>query len=318
MPERPPIDRKLRRFLDQLAAAAAPLPEDNGERVLLARQRMISALESRGSIAGLPNAVTTTDLEAAPGLAVRLYHPGHGQPPRPVLVFLHGGGWVLGSIATHDPFCRLLAEAGQVIVASVEYRLAPEFRFPAQVEDTLAALAWARARAADWGGDPDRLLLGGDSAGGNLAALAARDWLARGPGHALQGLMLLYPATDLPDGDHLSYRENGIGYGLETPLMEWFWAQYFPEPRPGDVRPAPLRLPPTPGFPPTLVTTAEYDVLRDEGFAYVAQLRQAGVAVTHLHSPDMHHNFPVNPGTVMRFPQCAETLAEIAGWLLRL
>ena len=315
MSARPPIDRKLRRFLDQLAATAAPLPEDPAERVQLARQRMVSALESRGSIAGLPNGVTTSDLEAGPGLAVRLYHPAGAALPRPVLVFLHGGGWVLGSIATHDPFCRLLAEAGQVIVASVEYRLAPEFRCPAQLEDTLAALAWAYRHAADWGGDPERLMLGGDSAGGNLAALAARDWLSRGPGHALHALMLLYPATDLPDGDHRSYRENGTGYGLELALMEWFWAQYFPEPRAGDVRPAPLRLPPTPGFPPTLITTAEYDVLRDEGIAYVARLQQAGVAVTHLHSPDMHHNFPVNPGTVMRFPQCEETLDQIGAWL---
>src|SRR5262249_32933772 len=137
------------------------------------RTLMVQALESRGSIPGLPNGVKTRDVALSEALTGRLYTPSRASAPLPALVYLHGGGWVVGSIATHDPFCGLVSDAAGVIVASVEYRLAPEYPYPAAVEDTLTAVRWAAEHAGDWGGDPARLALGGDSAGANLAAVAA-------------------------------------------------------------------------------------------------------------------------------------------------
>ena len=127
--------------------------------------------------------------------------------------------------------------------------------------------------------------------------------------------MLLYPATDHPDRLHNSWAENAVGYGLTADMMRWYWNQYAQGVSPEDAGAFPLRERMLDGLPPTLVTTAEYDVLRDEGIAYVRRLEEAGVSVTHFHSPDMHHNFSVGPGTVVRFPQSTAALGEIAAWL---
>ena len=125
-------------------------------------------------------------------------------------------------------------------------------------------------------------------------------------------MLLLYPVTDHPDANHLSYTENGTGYGLEAKLMRWFWDQYARGFSPDDPDVSPLRVHKVPPLPPVLVATAEYDVLRDDGTAYAEKLEAAGVAVTHMHSPDMHHNFPVHPATVARFPQSDAALTRIA------
>jgi acetyl esterase len=316
MSRRTPIDAALRRFLDEQAAALGPPQAMSDEaRVRLVRERMVRALESRTSIPGLPNLVETRDVEIAPGLAARLYLPPGTEEPLPVLVYQHGGGWVAGSIASHDPFCRLLSEAAGVIILSVGFHSAPEDPFPAAVTDTLTATRWAARHAAEWGGDPTRLALGGDSAGANLAAVVANTLCAAGEGPDLRALLLLYPVADHPSANHPSYTENATGYGLEANGMRWFWEQYGRGISPNDPDASPLRLPQLPSLPPTLVATAEYDVLRDEGIAYAEKLAAAGVAVTHVHSPDMHHNFPVHPGTVARFPQSEAALAEFAGWL---
>lgn len=314
MRERLPIDGALRRYLDGLApGAAAAIPDE--ERVRAGRALMLWALERRGAIPGLPNGVETRDVATAQGLSLRLYTPGGAGEPLPVLLYLHGGGWVNGSIATHDPFCRLLSESAGVMVASVEYRVAPENRFPAAVEDTVAAYQWAVEEAAEWGGDPARLGLGGDSAGANLAAVAAHRLCVAARPRSLRALLLLYPVTDSPDAGHRSWTENATGYGLEAGGMRWYWEQYAPGDAAKDPDAAPLQADEVPGLPPTLVMTAEYDVLRDEGIAYAQKLEAAGVAVTHLHAPDMHHNFPVHPGTVMRFPQSEMALRQMADWL---
>jgi len=318
--ERKPIDAALRRFLDEHAAAAGRPPEMPDEaRTRMVRELVMRALESRESIAGLPNEVETREVAIAPGLAGRLYLPPRTASalpgPRPMLVYLHGGGWVASSVAALDPFCRLLSEAAGVIIVSVEYRLAPEHPYPAGVEDTLTAVEWAAEHAAEWGGDAARLALGGDSAGGNLAAVSANRICANASAHGLRALLLLYPITDHPDAGHASYIENATGYGLEANGMRWFWQQYAPGISPNDPETSPLRLQTLPALPSTLVATAEYDVLRDEGVEYAEKLAKAGVTVTHLHAPDMHHNFPVSPGTVARFPQCHAALTEIAGWL---
>jgi acetyl esterase len=126
---------------------------------------------------------------------------------------------------------------------------------------------------------------------------------------------LLYPVTDYPDTNHPSYTENSIGYGLEGKLMRWFWDQYAQGAAPNDPNVSPLRLHKFPALPPTLIATSEYDVLRDEGIAYAEKLKHSGVAVTHLHAPDMHHNFAVHPATVARFPQSDSALRQIAAWL---
>ncbi len=315
MSERKPLDAALRRFIDEQAAAAgAPVPMSDEERKQMVRARMVRAIESRPSIPGLPNGVKTSDVAISSDLTARLYQPPGMSAPLPVVVYLHGGGWVGGSVASHDPFCRLLSEAANVIVVSVEYRLAPEHRYPAQVEDTLAAFHWAAQHAAEWGGDTGRLALGGDSAGGNLAAVAANRLCAKTSEPALRALLLLYPVIDRP-GAGYSYTQNATGYALEAEAMHWFWNQYAPGASSEDPEVYPLQVKKVPALPPTLVTTAEYDVLRDDGIAYASKLREAGIAVTHLHSPDMHHNFPVGPSTVARFPQCNAALTEIAAWL---
>jgi acetyl esterase len=316
MKERQPIDGALRRFLDEQAIAFGPPQAMTDEaRVRMVRERMMRALESRTSIPGLPNRVQTRDVEIKPGLTARLFHPPAAAGPLPVLVYQHGGGWVAGSVATHDPFCRLLCEAAGVIILSVEFRPAPENPYPAAVEDALDAVRWAGQHAADWGGDPSRLAVGGDSAGANLAAVAANKLSASGQGPAVRALLLLYPVTDHPSANHPSFTENATGYGLEANGMRWFWDQYAPGVSPADPDASPLRLPKLQALPPALVATAEYDVLRDEGIAYAQKLEAAGVAVTHLHAPDMHHNFPVHPGTVGRFPQSKTALIAFAAWL---
>jgi acetyl esterase len=315
MRERKPIDAALRSFLDAQAAAGAPAPASNEELVRLRRALLVRALENRSSIPGLPNKVEARDVAISGTLAARLYTPPRGSETLPVLVYLHGGGWVAGSIATHDPFCRLLSEAAGVIIASVEYRLAPEHPHPAALEDALAAVHWAASNAAQWGGDTARLALGGDSAGAHLAAVAANRLCARPGAPALSALLLLYPVTDHPSANHLSYTENAAGYGLEANVMRWMWEQYAPGASPDDPDVSPLRVHNLPPLPPALVATAEYDVLRDDGIAYAEKLGAAGVAVTQMHAPDMHHNFPVHPATVARFPQSDAALIRIAAWL---
>ena len=316
MEERKPFDAAVRRLLDEQAASGPPpQPATNADRVRMARGFMVRTLESRTQVAGLPNEVETREIEIAPGLGGRLYLPLGNDGPLPVLVYVHGGGWTVGSVAIFDPFCRLLSEAARVSIVSVEYRLAPEHPYPAALEDTLAAVRWAAQHAAEWNGEAGRLALGGDSAGGNLAAVAANRICSRKEADRLRALMLLYPVTDHPSAGHPSYSENATGYGLDAALMRWFWEQYAPGVSPSDPNAAPLRLERVPALPPTLIATAEYDVLRDEGIAYAEKLKAEGIAVTHLHSPDMGHNFPATPNLVGRFPQSIDTLAEIAAWL---
>jgi len=317
MQERKPFDPAVRRLLDEQAAAGGPppAPSTNAERVSMARGFMVKMLKSRKSIAGLPNAVETRDVEIAPGVGARLYLPPGAAKSKSVLIYMHGGGWVVGSVDILDPFCRLLSDASGVIILSLEYRLAPEHPYPAALEDTLDAVRWATENAEKWGGDASRIALGGDSAGGNLAAVAANRLCSEGLPQFLRSLLLLYPVTDHPSAGHPSYSENASGYGLEANLMRWFWDQYASGVLPDDPDISPLQIKDVPALPPTLVATAEYDVLRDEGIAYAEKLKAVGTAVTHLHAPDMCHNFPTMPNFVARFPQSNATLAEIAAWL---
>jgi acetyl esterase len=222
-------------------------------------------------------------------ITVRVYSPG-GAGPRPALVFYHGGGWVIGDLYTHDGICRSLANAAGCVVASVDYRLAPEFKYPVAGEDSYAALRWVVANAGRLGIDARRVAVGGDSAGGHLStvvALMARD---RG-GPTLVQQVLLYPVTN-HDLDTPSYHENATGYVLTRDAMRWFWDHYLPSPAKGrEAYASPLLAPSLAGLPPALVITAECDPLRDEGEAYAARLRDAGVPVTFTRYTGMFHGF---------------------------
>jgi acetyl esterase len=222
-------------------------------------------------------------------IAVRCYTPA-GTGPFPVHVYFHGGGWVIGDIETHDGVCRSLANAAACVVVSADYRLAPEHKFPVAVDDAFAATRWVAARAATLGVDGDRMAVGGDSAGGNLAAavaLLSRD--RGGPPLALQ--VLVYPVTQHAF-DTPSYQEHADGYLLTRSAMRWFWNHYLRRPEDGEEPLAsPLLARSLHGLPPALVITAEHDPLRDEGEAYAARLREAGVPVTVTRYPGMIHGF---------------------------
>jgi acetyl esterase len=219
---------------------------------------------------------------------VRIYTPA-GDGPLPVVVFFHGGGFTIGSLTSHDPVAHKLAAESGAIVVSVDYRLAPEHKFPAAVEDCFAALQWVGDNAASFGGDASRLAVCGDSAGGNLATVSsvlARD--AGGPALAFQAL--IYPTTDARGG-YPSIEENGEGLFLSADTMRWFYEQYGSEDDKLDCRCSPILHEDLSNLPPALIITAEYDPLRDEGEAYGEALRTAGNSVTVKRYDGMTHVF---------------------------
>ena len=221
-------------------------------------------------------------------LPVRVYTPV-GEAPFPVVVFLHGGGWVVGTLDTYDPLCRALAAAVPAVVVSVGYRLAPEHRWPAAVEDAYAATLWASRHAAELGGVQHRLAVAGDSAGGNLAAVVALGARDRG-GPPIGFQLLVYPALDAA-GDTRSWREHAEGYCLTAAGMRWYWDHYLGGADGAAPDASPLRAAFAGGLPPALIITADHDLLRDEGEAYAARLRRAGVAATASRYPGVVHGF---------------------------
>ncbi|MDQ6697523.1 MAG: alpha/beta hydrolase [Actinomycetota bacterium] len=219
---------------------------------------------------------------------VRVYTPA-GSGPFGVLVWIHGGGWVIGDLDTADPTARKLCAAAEVVVVSVDYGLAPEHPSPAPLQDCWAVVQWVADHATEIGGDSKRLAVGGDSAGGNLAAVVAQKAVADGGPHiALQALV--YPATDLTLS-HPSVIENGEGYFLTAKGMAWFTAHYLSGADPRQPELSPLFADDVSGVAPAVVITAEFDPLRDEGEAYAAKLEAAGVAVTSRRYDGMVHGF---------------------------
>jgi acetyl esterase len=222
-------------------------------------------------------------------IPVRVYWPS-AEEALPVLVWLHGGGWVIGNLDTHDQLCRLLCDGSGAIVVSVDYRLAPEAKFPCAVEDCVAAWEWITKNAAEIGGDSERVALGGDSAGGNLAAvvpLIARERGLQAP--ALQ--LLVYPVTDY-EFESPSMIDNAKGYMLETEHVAWFFDHYATTSDDfEDWRCSPMRAIDLSGLPPAVVITAEFDPLRDQGEAYGRRLQGAGVPTEIIRVDGVFHGF---------------------------
>ena len=221
-------------------------------------------------------------------IPVRVYRPEGGGTP-PIVVYFHGGGWTIGNLDSHDENCRAMTANAGVVTVSVDYRLAPEHRYPAAADDAYAAAGWAAEHAADLGGDASRLVVAGDSAGGNLAAvtaLRARD--SGGP--AITHQVLIYPVTDVGQ-DTESYHENATGFFLSAAHMRWYWGCYLGRRDGTGPYASPLRAINLGGLPPATVLTADCDPLRDEGNAYAERLRAAGVPVTARCYAGMFHGF---------------------------
>jgi acetyl esterase len=284
-----PVTAQARRLLDRFDELGVKPYDQMG--VLEARAVVAASLPLQGEPQDIDRVSDLLAAGAAGELPVRLYHPSR-EERLPLLVYFHGGGWVTGSVEIADTPCRALANATRSVVASVEYRLSPETKFPGAIEDCHAATRWLSAHAAEVGADATRLAVCGDSAGGNLAAavaLMSRD--RGGPEIALQ--ILMYPTlAPTTRGDFASHRENAEGYGLTRGGMEWFWQQYLGSPEDGlDAYASPLLAADLSGLPPAFIVAAEYDVLRDEGLAYAEQLRAAGVPVETLTYPGLIHGF---------------------------
>ncbi len=282
------LDPQARALLDQMAAQGAP--RLNTQTPVEARQ----SLAAFAQLGGEPERIGRVEDRTLPGpegpLPVRIYTP-EDSGPFPVLVYFHGGGWVLCNLDTHDPVCRSLANAARCVVVSVDYRLAPEHKFPAAADDCYTAMRWVMDNAIGINGEPARVAVGGDSAGGNLAAvstLMARD---RGePAPIFQ--LLIYPATDYYLPGTPSIMENADGYFLTRDDMVWFWNHYLNhEVDAANPYACPLRASSLAGLPPALVITAEFDPLRDEGEIYAARLRESGVTATLVRYDGMIHGF---------------------------
>jgi acetyl esterase len=274
---------QTRAVLDFMASMGNPKLEDSTPEQ--ARAMMRAALAEGEPVHEV------RDVDAG-GIPARLYHPS--PEVTGLLVYFHGGGWVIGDLDTHDATCRALANRSGTAVLSVDYRLAPEHKFPAALDDCVAATAWAHANAASLRADPERLAIGGDSAGGNLAAVVATMGVA-----PLRYQLLVYPVTDV-HGRTPSYEANGEGYLLTKGSMEWFHGHYVDgtDAVSDDPRLSPLlqsddvlRT-----APPGLVITAEFDPLRDEGEAYASRLNSLGVPTTSVRFGGQIHAFFGMPG----------------------
>ncbi len=249
----------------------------------------------------------------AGAIPLRVYRPltlREHDGRSPCVVFFHGGGWVIGDLDSHDATCRTLAHEAGALVIAVDYRLSPEHKFPAAVEDAIAATNWIAANATSLGIDPARLTVCGDSAGGNLAAVVALN--AREHGPTIAGQVLIYPATDFRM-THPSHSEPETSCLLTHSVIRWFRDHYLPTPAHGeDWRASPARADDLAGLPPAYVLTAGADPLRDEGDEYAARLRDAGVAIKHVIHPGQFHGF-ITMGKLL--PKAGIALADIGAWL---
>jgi len=301
------VDEELAAFIAMARSDAGPSPRELGAEAMRAGQRKRVLAAPRG-----PEVGTVRDLRVGEGkVPVRLYRPE--GVPRGVVVFLHGGMWVIGDLESHDRACRRLVASTGVCVVAVDYRLAPEHRWPAAVDDAVAVLRWARDDAGATTGSAGPLAAMGDSAGGNLATLACLR--LRDAGEPLPDLqVLLYPNTDLTLSQP-SVREKGTGWGLNADAVAWGAELWVPDAgRRADPHVSPLYAD-LHGLPPAIVVTAEHDPLRDEGDAYAERLAKAGVEVRHRCEAGLVHGFltldAVSPGAAAAGERVFEDVAEL-------
>lgn len=280
------LDDDIARLLATVFAAPPPAAPD------VAALRA-AAEAAPGLLGGAPEPVAECgDLVIEGGargrITARLYR-GTTAAAAPVLLYLHGGGWVTGSLDSHDRLCRQLANRLRSIVVAIDYARAPEHRYPAALDDAEASWSWLARNAAMLGGDASRLAVGGDSSGGNLAAALTLRLRASGaPQPAAQ--LLLYPAVDRA-ASRPSYDRYATGYNLTAAMMRWYWSAYAPQGRVDDVELAPLAAPDLAGVAPAVVALVPADVLHDEGLAYAQRLAASGVPVTTLPCDGMIHGF---------------------------
>jgi acetyl esterase len=296
-----PLDPQVITYLQRLAELEPPAPWE----VPVAEARRPFD-EAAAVLFGPADPVPDVFDDDADGVPVRVYRPRDGT--RAALVYYHGGGWVLGGLESHDRLCRALAARSGATVVAVDYRLAPEHPYPAAVEDAWTATRWAGVRFP-------RLAVGGDSAGGQLAAAVARRARDAGLPVALQ--VLVYPVTD-HGADTPSSRECTEGPAFTTEQMRWFWDQYLPDPsRAADPDCSPLRAADLAGLAPALVLTAEYDPLRDEGEDYARRLDAAGVPVTLSRYDGLIHGFIRMPAVIDRAADAIDEVAAAVAAALR-
>ena len=295
----------------QVVLGEVPLGQVPPAQSRLAFNNSFSLLKSIGGIFEKVDFVRDLSLPGPGGeIPCRLYRPDKGTD-HPLFVYLHGGGWVLGGLDSADNVARFICKHVNCAVLSVDYRLAPEHVFPAAVEDALAAVKWAAAHAGELGGDPKRVLVGGDSGGGTLTAVVAQMCRQEGAPR-LAGQVLFYAATDAVHLDSPSYKEfDGPSYGLPRRDVEWYLDQYTPDPKERlNPQVSPLLAKDLHGLAPALVVTAEFDVLRDEGEAYARRMQEAGVKVKLMRCNGMIHGFVSTIGLIKRATMYFE---EIAG-----
>jgi acetyl esterase len=298
--------------LQALVDKGSSLPPLHTLPIAQARAR---AAQQVGPPAGTPASVENRMLRGPGGdLAIRIYRP-HSAPPNPVAIFFHGSGFVVCNLDTHDGTCRNICTGADYVVVSVDYRLAPDAPFPAAPDDCLFAARWVGENAAEIGGDPERLVVVGDSAGGNLAAVTALQIRDEG-GPRLIGQALIYPMLDHHSAERPSLSDNATGYGLSRDTIIWYWRQYLADDFDASSNPhaAPMRAADVSGLPPAFVVTAEFDPLRDDGEAYAARLRQAGVPVSAQRWLGANHGFIQWSGLI---PLADDAMAALYHWLRR-
>ena len=302
------LDPQAQALLKKLAAAGRP-PRS---QMTLADARALSiatateANDPPESVGDVENRVIEVNGLSIP---IRIYTPD-AAGPFPMLLYFHGGGWVLSNLDTHDSLCRKIVNRAQCIVISVDFRLAPEHKFPAAAEDSFAATCWAAEHATELHGDAERIAVAGDSAGGNLAAVVAL--MARDQHKpALIYQVLIYPVTGYHTPGTPSYFELGEGYNLTREEMIWFWRNYLRDEQDAqNPYAAPMHAQFLQNLPPAFILTAEYDPLRDEGEAYANRLQESGIPVTLKRYPGMLHGFVNMSGILDQGKQAIEDIAN--------
>ncbi|MET0338147.1 MAG: alpha/beta hydrolase [Caulobacter sp.] len=318
------LDPKLQFVLEQtrpFATAEAAAREQAAFKTPAGRAAFRAAGERRWLLTSKVTApmrtVTDRNIPSRGGaLAVRVYRPQTGDDaPLPVLVYFHGGGWIFGSIEAVDRSVSLIANEAKVIVVSVAYRLAPEHPYPAASDDGEDAYAWAKAHAAEFGGDAANIAVGGDSAGGHVAVnISQRLAAQRQPAPTMQ--LLYYPAVDL-SGDYRSYELFGEGYGLDKAFADFVRPTVFGSRDLADGQVSPLKAKSLKGLPATILTTGGFDILRDSNRRFARRLEADGVAVTFLSYPSLNHSFLQQSGVIEEADRAAVETARLFGTAVR-